>query len=771
MSKLISSQISPFAKLNNNEKKFEEKINKNENNYFERKDIFYKNFEKSLSQSKIPNDSIKKLGKKINEIVSKIDNSNKNILIVGNIQSGKTNSFLGVMSKVFDKDVNLSFILGGTDNNIYKQNYSRIKQLFSNSYTINEVCIYGSKDINKNFSIEKEILENLKKGKKIIIASIKNWKTITKWNEILENLKNDIISSIIIDDEADQFTLNDIKKSEKQERTATNNAIVQTLDILNEKTTLIQVTATPYAYIMIDSNDRLKPDYPFLIDRGVGYTSLSHFISNDNFERDNVLNSISDEEVENFRKQTVFGDSFYESILLHIVHSIFFFKWSETQKIADVIPKMLINPGTKTMFHNIAKDAVEDRIERVLKNINNKEEKTMVFIRDTLKNFNKFLNVTEESFSNDITLDELITEIKRELITENINIQIVNSQNQIEESNKKFTFYIGCNKLSRGVTITSLITTYSFARPKSKSNADTVSQAARWLGYRELYKYFLTIYLSNDLIFDYDSINFTNEDLYNVLSTYEKNGNTIKDLPKKILIKRKDALIRPTRTTVSKQKETELDGDEKLEKMASKQSFFMSKSWHDSENDKLTSDDLNKIYEEHFKPKFENSSLKLSNLSIDNKLSDHKYITFDNIDKIEYLLGTKKFHKMIKSLDLPNDLFSKIRERNSSKKVILSFMTNSSNENYNRIYSNNNITTIPVGGRKFPISRQYVGDRYWFNDLNSKDYIIFQIYPIILKRNNKKDEEPIYKLALLQNVNQNDSINNMSNIYIIEGVH
>lgn len=72
-----------------------------------------------------------------------------------------------------------------------------------------------------------------------------------------------------------------------------------------------------------------------------------------------------------------------------------------------------------------------------------------------------------------------------------------------------YTIIIGGNKLSRGITIKNLITTY-YCRNWASPNMDTVNQHARMYGYRSEIKDVMRIFTTSQIITDFEQI--TNSD-------------------------------------------------------------------------------------------------------------------------------------------------------------------------------------------------------------------------------------------------------------------
>jgi len=765
MTKLISKQNSPFEKESkisiqsgflNNDLQIQE-------NFFQNPRKFYDNFINSLERKGIPKISIEKLDQKISKIVKHIDGTDKNILIVGNVQSGKTNSFLGTISKSLDQKSNFIFIMGGVDNDIYSQNHERIFNLFNHISLNNEITVFSKSDYKDNNKKE-EIINLLKNDKKVVIVSIKNHQVINAWTNFIKEINEFIQNSIIIDDESDQFTPNNINQEEIGERAATNKAVYSLLKVLKNKNTFVSVTATPYVQILLDKEDYLKPDYAFLIEPGKGYTPLSYFLTQDTYDRDDVTNIIDDDEIEQFKEGQYLGKSFYKAILTHIIHSVLFYYWSlKKENIIHKIPTMLINPGRKNDLHDHAKNNLFKFIEiNIYPKIAENDEEIVSFIQNKLDDFNDFLIKTNDPFANKISINDLINKIKSELRNDNIGVQVINKNKKIETNKKLFTFYIGSNKLSRGITINSLITTFFFGRTKSVSNADTISQAARWLGYRDEYLFFLTIYLSTELLKDYYNIEHINEALFREILKYEKDEKSIKELPYRIYLNRDQNLSIATRTSAVSQ-EVFLSKENSTEKLATLRSFFISHKLNKSGIDKADDKTLSNLVNEIILKKFIKSD-DLNNLSKSKKLKNYPFLEFENIEKFKETVGWKEFSNFYRMLDIEKVLFDKIIENNKNKKVLLSFMQtelhskNIKNRYYNRILTDDKITEITVGK-----TDKYTGDRYWFDDLKSSNYLIFQIYLIKLR---DMDEKPFYKLSLVQKNNSKYRIIDNNNYYI-----
>ena len=116
-------------------------------------------------------------------------------------------------------------------------------------------------------------------GLKFIVVVLKNVSSITsnlyEALELAETLSH--IPTLIIDDESDEHTPGAPKLKVKNPRAGiTHDVISDILDSYNN-VTMMFVTATPQANLLISTMDRLSPDYAVLVEPGSNYTGGDAF--------------------------------------------------------------------------------------------------------------------------------------------------------------------------------------------------------------------------------------------------------------------------------------------------------------------------------------------------------------------------------------------------------------------------------------------------------------------------------------------------------------
>lgn len=715
---------------------------------FDENNEFINNFKENIESKGIPQSSVNKIITKISKISKYINNTNLNLLIIGQIQSGKTNCFLGIISLVFDQKIDLAFIIGGTDKEIYKQNLNRTKELFEDN-CVSRHCYIFSKDDFKNKNICEDIIAKIKNNIRIIIVCNKHSGNIAMWSKVLNSVKDKIKSSLIIDDEGDTFSFNSHYKDVKGEYTPTYSAICQLKNVFLNKTTFISVTATPYAHFLLKSNDKLRPHYSFLIEKDSGYIGSQFFIENENIVRNDILNIISDNEKNDFDEKKYLGPAFKDAVLCYLIRStFFFFYYKNNKKIKKPFAKMLINPGRLNIQHQEACDDLHAEIKNFIKKMNSNDS---VFMNKIKNVYNEFIVY----FKNDTLIsnpDKFLDEFKKLLnnIDLNLEIKIVASNGKYKPSDKIWNIFIGCAKLSRGITINNLICTYIIHRPKDKGNCDTISQAQRWLGYREEYKFFLSLYCTADLLKDFSSIYSMNEKVYDCIYELDEKEINWSNTKFKLTINRDDYKLLPSRSSINK-----FLIENSINQNETNRAYFINEKWDASATEKNRSQEIEEIWiflDQRIK------SAEINPFKLENELEINERgftsILFNNILDLKNKIGHNLFSKFYDYLGISYNLFEKICKRNENAKIVVSLMkvrrSDHSIDNRFRTLCGNKIISIPSGK-----SGKYVGDKYWTKKTKDK-YMYIQIFPIKITKNDQKII--LYKMGLLQYIEKKNEV-------------
>ncbi|WP_027063283.1 Z1 domain-containing protein [Mesoplasma seiffertii] len=246
------------------------------------------------------------------------------ILVVGQVQSGKTNFIMQLCECLLEKDFDAIVILGGTTNNLLDQTRDRFyKHKLSEKYQIIDI---------ENTSYTK-IPDN-----KIIISSLKAKESITKVNEMIYNSLPKKVA--IFDDESDYAGQNIQKYGE-------GSMLYKLLKQMYErlyKGVYIGVTATPFADLL--SNDSSDIDYVHLLRHNANYTGSHFFILNNLYE---VV------EITREQRRLEKSSKIWMEILKSHVERIYDSKLTKSQ--------LLINNDLITDYHSKARDNINQILD------------------------------------------------------------------------------------------------------------------------------------------------------------------------------------------------------------------------------------------------------------------------------------------------------------------------------------------------------------------------------------------------------------------------
>ncbi len=220
-------------------------------------------------------------------IVQKLGNPNseqnfyRRGLVVGSVQSGKTANFNAVINSAVDAGYGLIIVLSGIMEDLRKQTQLRIekevegKHKHSNIFIgVGEVASFGTlgdySDVQQVVlptSVDTDFKKNIKEvdfslNNKNILVCKKNTsvlKNLLLWldNYLNENRDKIDIPLLIIDDEADNASLNNLGHKGKEYASVINGHIRALLALFNKKT-YVGYTATPFGNVLQDRN--IKPN-------------------------------------------------------------------------------------------------------------------------------------------------------------------------------------------------------------------------------------------------------------------------------------------------------------------------------------------------------------------------------------------------------------------------------------------------------------------------------------------------------------------------------
>lgn len=411
--------------------------------------------------------SLKKLGRDtsliengISDVLQVLGSETRSFVIYGEPQSGKTEFMIALTCKLIDEGYQTIFIIMNDSTELEQQNFDRFR---------------GSVELNpspkRDFEITGLSPEELKKKRQRIIFCRKNASNLTKLIEATRHMTG----RVVIDDEADYATPN--AKISRDEVTKINYLVGQLGQLEPDQDGIyIGVTATPGR---LDLNNTFANDakkWVFLESHG-HYKGRSFFFPSTTAEEnvsDYQLVALPDE-----------GDDpkyLRHSVIRFLVRvAALNLKGEESEPYS-----MLIHTSGKKHDH----EADENSLRKILANFQEPDESAELVLKESIQIASDLVALHRLDFSPEELVAYVIHNIGK------LEILVINHQNDSKNVDRAcnpaslFTFAIGGNIVSRGLTFNRLLTFFFSRNVKSKLQQNTYIQRARMFGVRGYSKFF-----------------------------------------------------------------------------------------------------------------------------------------------------------------------------------------------------------------------------------------------------------------------------------------
>lgn len=485
-------------------------------------------------------------------------------LVVGDVQSGKTANYLGLINMAYDYGYRIVILLAGTTNSLREQTQKRTDSgvIGAKSDTIgNSIEFLGvGLNTNEHYAVPftnqvNDFKRFMQRNLNVAIADINKpvvlvvKKTKSVLESVAERLQSELSekgldcrSILIIDDEADNASITTAKDPTKP--TAINRCI---RDIFNKFpiASYVGYTATPFANIFINPND----DESYLDLFPTDFIAQLHAPSTyfggrlvfpNGDTRSKYVRLISESEPnflpvvhDKYVPYPAMADSLKEAI-----HSFLICNVIRTIRGHGLKHRSMMINITR---YNDPQSLVWERVTEYLETLKNAiEQLSDMPVEDFCKNrycralfelyrddsfFREIREGSDDGSTEPIAWEQiqsgLYDEIKKFLVV------VINSRNgqmnNIDPSGSKKRFdyddkkdegarviAIGGMVLSRGLTLEGLMTSYY---SRNAGAYDTLLQMCRWFGYRPKYMDLCRIYLSQASIDQFDAVLTATEDL------------------------------------------------------------------------------------------------------------------------------------------------------------------------------------------------------------------------------------------------------------------
>lgn len=461
-----------------------------------------------------------------NNLLDMGDQGKSTVMGLGYVQSGKTTSITALCTSAADRGYGVIVAILGSTNLLKDQNRTRVEEnlgLEDRNYTWYSIPQFSQS------STPTEINDYLERGRTVFIPVIKNATVINKVAKILQAANLQGTKTLIIDDEADQGSLN--TRVSSAESSSTYQAILNVRSAVGGHL-FVQYTATPYAPLLLPDDDPLMPEDLEFLRPGTGYTGGREFF----IEHQHKVVRVIPESDEQATKSNlnVLPQTLEKALANYFVGATHLF--SENESNAPI--SMLIH----STFKNDLQERYRFLVDRYIRQMRAEADLPSSYFGSLIQAERQFLYSLGVDQMED---DEFWSKLNFTLLE--TTVWLVNSASdvkQIKWNSAPFHILLGGNKLDRGFTVEGLTVTY-MNRPATLQ-VDTLEQRARAFGYRTALLPFCQFFATLRTIKLLVGIVHTEDDLRTSLRDTLEQGGSVKDWAREI------GLLLPTGSKASR---------------------------------------------------------------------------------------------------------------------------------------------------------------------------------------------------------------------------
>lgn len=510
-------------------------------------------------------------------------------LVIGHVQSGKTQNFSALIAKAADAGYKIVIVLSGLHNSLRRQTQLRLERDLGRE----NVMGVGEPEAGKRWQwmTGPALWEDFSKGgfsaavlqgNEQVILVVKKNKSRLEWlNEWMHRRVPDDVAVLVIDDEADQASINtggnrsaqssseldlmeeldlegggrdfegDAPSADETSPTAINKNIRLLINRFH-KCAYVAYTATPFANVLVnpsaydfEAGSDLYPQH-FIINLpeppGDQYVGTAHLFGREAISGEpgstdeeglDVIEFVPDRDLAMLvppkRKRNGFvpaaPPSLKQALVDYVLAAAALLQRSETDQ-----------PCTMLIHTDMRRDMQNQLAPEVGRELAHIRQRWLYDARDYRPELERrwvdsFMRVTAGiDIGRQATFGEIVPCIDR-LLRDGIEVRVLNSDHADEldfdaEPSLKAVL-LGGNKLSRGLTIEGLLVSYYI---RTTLYYDTLLQMARWFGYRGRYIDLIRLYSTKELVSYFHDLATAEADLRSQVARYERDRMTPREL-------------------------------------------------------------------------------------------------------------------------------------------------------------------------------------------------------------------------------------------------
>ncbi len=499
-------------------------------------------------------------------------------LVMGYVQSGKTENFCALAAKGADVGYKLVIILSGIHNSLRLQTQRRINRALGLDPAGVPVPDAGwrwigltSASLHGDFrpgTIDANVLQG---NERVVLVCKKNASVLRRLTQWMENRAPASLPVLIIDDEADQASINtggnraplqeqvDLGPDDIDDPQATDeldpsviNGLVRTLIHSFGRVSYVAYTATPFANVLVNHlaidrdvfEDLYPRDFIVALPRPNGYTGAERLFGREALPGEldsqpglNVIDLIPDYEADLMTPTGVDVDIYDPTVSPAMRTAFLDFVLATAARIQrngeDIPSTMLVH----THHRKAVQNRLGDRLREFVSEIRQSWRYDRASILPELSgrwNVRFRPVIASVNVNLEVPFDTIAEHIDR-FFRDPVPVLVLNSDSTDEldydaDPTLK-AVVVGGNRLSRGLTLEGLLVSLYVRRAEA---FDTLMQMGRWFGFRETYVDLTRIWTTEELAGWFRDLALAEEELRREIARYERENLTPLDFGPRI---------------------------------------------------------------------------------------------------------------------------------------------------------------------------------------------------------------------------------------------
>lgn len=490
-------------------------------------------------------------------------------LIIGDVQSGKTANYTGLICKAADSGYKVIVLLTGTLEKLRQQTQQRIDEGFVGAASdammkqqedkliigvgkydssIRPMVLTSTTDDFKSQNANNLGFDLRSINGPVIFVVKKNaavLKRLNKWLKTFNQNGNQKIdnSLLLIDDESDNASVN--TKADPEDTPTAINRQIRELVAAFSKSSYLGFTATPFANIFIDPDnfnamveeDLFPKDYIYSLNAPSNYIGARNVFS-ENGSAKHMLIEINEDDTDLTSISSVLPLKHKSTLQINqlpedLKTAINAFLLANTIEDLDEIKgnhrSMLINVSRFTDIQDRVADLVNEYLKEMQSAIRNYsklpqnkalDSEYIIKLKKTYETIYNHVDYSWEEIQNSLHVS------CAGIIEQTFNLRAGQNVSYDDYKDGLRVIAVGGMSLSRGLTLEGLVISYFYRNSKMY---DTLMQMGRWFGYRPRYSHLCRLFMAADSIEWYRHISNATDELREEIKRYEDTGLTPMD--------------------------------------------------------------------------------------------------------------------------------------------------------------------------------------------------------------------------------------------------